>query len=127
MRSHLFTGDRKMFKKSWHNEESKQLNGGHTWSDYTPYSNVLWIKYLLGYLKKDFEHNGGSAEELRQFESETTELKRRLDPRTLVLNGGFASANEICEFVAQKGWINAEQIAAMGETSSFLSDSEDSG
>ena len=117
MRSHLFTGRRNMFAKSWHTEESKKLSNGHTWEEFCPYSNVLWIKYLLGYVKMNFRDSGGDAEELRQFEVATKDLKRRLDPRTLVTNGGFSSANDICEYIGKEGWISIEQVAAIADRS----------
>jgi serine/threonine-protein kinase haspin len=42
MRTHLFTGDRTMYPKRWHTEESKAMNNGHCWDEFTPYTNVLW-------------------------------------------------------------------------------------
>ena len=110
-----------MLPKSFHNEESRSLSNGHTWREFRPYSNVLWIKFLLGYVKKNFKNSGGNLRELAHFEVETSEMKRRLDPRTLVKNGAFSSAGEIYQYVVEQGWITAEQLAKMTEAS-FLSD-----
>jgi serine/threonine-protein kinase haspin len=123
MRTHLFTGVRTMYKRNWHDDDSRKLNNGHTWREFRPYSNVLWIKFLLGYVKKNFKDSDGDMKELAQFEQETKELKKRLDPRTHTSNGGFSSAGEIFEYVAQQQWISAEQVEAMGENTSFLGDS----
>ncbi|KAG0647541.1 Serine threonine-kinase haspin [Hyphodiscus hymeniophilus] len=113
MRSHLFTGERKMHPKAWHDEQSKAWNEGHTWREYIPYTNVLWIKYLLGYLKKNFRDSGGNLEDLRRFEKDTTELKRRLDPRTLVKNGAFTSAIDVSIYVQDMEWITDTQITEL--------------
>jgi serine/threonine-protein kinase haspin len=85
---------------------------------------VLWIKFLFGYVKNNFKDSKGNLRELAHFEVETSEMKRRLDPRTLVKNGAFSSAKEIYQYVVEQGWITAEQLAKMTEAS-FLSDTVD--
>jgi serine/threonine-protein kinase haspin len=121
MRTHLFTGGRTMFKKGWHDDSSKNMSFGHTWKEFTPYTNVLWIKYILGYLKKNFKE-GGNAEELRKFEMDTSDLKTKLNPLTKVENGALSTAQDVYEYVCQKEWITLEQLLARNEGSSFLSD-----
>jgi hypothetical protein len=41
-----------MQKRAWHNEESRLLCNDHDWSEHRPYNNVIWIQFLLNYLKK---------------------------------------------------------------------------
>jgi serine/threonine-protein kinase haspin len=127
MRTHLFKKDRSMYPRDWHFENSKSQNNGATWGDHTPYSNVLWIKYLLGYLKKAFKECGSDTKELARFNEETKELSKLLNPRTLVTNGAFSTAGEIYEFVCDQGWLSHEQIAALTEGSSMLRDSNEAG
>lgn len=105
-----------MYSRDWHVENSKAQSNGATWGDHTPYSNVLWIKYLLGYLKKAFKECDGDAKELARFNGETKELSKLLNPRTMVSNGAFSTANEVWEFVCNQGWLTVEQIAELTES-----------
>jgi len=123
MRTHLFTGSRTMLPKIWHNEASKGLNEGHTWQEFCPYTNVLWLRFLLGYLKRSFNKSGGDADEMTKFEADTKELKTKLDPRTRITNGAFSSALEVFEYIAIRQWISQEQVQELSEQASFLSES----
>ena len=114
MRNHLFTRGRKMEPAEWHNEASKQLSNGRTWAEYTPYSNVLWIKYILAHLQNDFKKHGNNQGALTQFTVDVSELKRRLDTRTKIENGGFQTAAEVFQFVIDQGWITAKQVHELG-------------
>jgi serine/threonine-protein kinase haspin len=123
MRTHLFTGTRTMFPADWHNASSRSENNGHTWADFTPYSNVIWLRYLLSYLiktcKKDLE---GSFKAMMDFERETRELQSKLNVRTLKENGAFMKAQDVLEYVAQKGWVSEEQLVESGVDTTFMSD-----
>ncbi|KAH8671848.1 hypothetical protein BGZ60DRAFT_374304 [Tricladium varicosporioides] len=132
MRTHLFTGTRTMNKKAWHNEASKMLNNGHYWSEYTPYTNVIWIHYLLNYLKKKFkaDTDGQRQSELSLLEVDMREFTKRLDARTKTENGAFTSAIDCFTFAIEQGWypeelINANQSAIL-EQSNIASFNEES-
>ncbi|PBP26688.1 hypothetical protein BUE80_DR002351, partial [Diplocarpon rosae] len=125
MRNHLFTGLRTMQAASWHDEASRSPSrtNGHTWAEHTPYSNVLWIRYILSYLTKTFKKSSGSESvkrELRSFEADTRDLKRRLDVRTKVENGAFSSAMEVLDFVYGRGWVGESQLEEFGMESTVL-------
>ena len=122
MRTHLFLSDHSMFPRDWHDEGSKGQNNGHTWSEFTPYSNVLWLKYILGYIRKAFRDCGGDDGELARFTIETRELTRRFNPRTLVDNGAFSTAREVFDYVVAEGFLAPEQVANMAEGISMLSE-----
>ncbi|RDL37447.1 uncharacterized protein BP5553_04880 [Venustampulla echinocandica] len=130
MRTHLFTSTRGMYPSTWHKPESRNENNGHTWSEHVPYTNVIWIQFILGHLKREFKKkNGASSPELRQFTEETKELSKRLDPRTKVENGAFQTAYEVLEFVLWQGWVTYDQADASGvefDTLSLSDDEDDS-
>jgi len=115
-----------MLPKQWHNEESREKSNGHTWSEHIPYTNVLWIRYLIHYLmhayKKELERPNaklekhGGMEELQKFKKETTELMKRLNVMTKVKNGAFRSAKDVLDFVYQQGWVNEEQVQDYGDS-----------
>ena len=120
MRTHLLQGSRQIRPRCWHVNETKYLDG-HSWKEFTPYSNVLWLKYVFGYVQKNFKQSGGSAEELSKFEDLTRELKKKLNPLFKVENGAFTTAEDVYQYVVEKEWISAEQVAALQEDSSILS------
>jgi serine/threonine-protein kinase haspin len=102
-----------MKPKKWHNKSSRNSNNGHSWKEFIPYTNVLWIKYLLGYVKENFKKNSGDAGELSMFEKETKDLSSRLDYRSSVRKGAFSTALEVYQYVIQEGWITKEQVEEM--------------
>jgi len=59
MRTNLMTGERTSKPKSWHKSPSSR-NPSKSWSEFTPYSNVIWICYMLGHLKKAFKKTEGA-------------------------------------------------------------------
>lgn len=124
MRTHLFTGNRIMYPKSWHdNDETRNMSNGHTWQEHIPYTNVLWIKYILGYLQKNFRGAPDHAPALAQFREDTKELSRRLNSKTLVANGAFSTAKEICQYILDEGWATPDQI--MQGEESFITNQSD--
>lgn len=131
MRTHLFTGARTMYKKAWHNEASKMLNTGHYWSEYTPYTNVIWIHYLINHLKKKFkaDTNGQRQSELSLLEADMREFTKRLDARTKIENGAFMSATECFTYAIDQGWypedmVNADQSAILDQSNITSPDAE---
>ena len=95
-----------------------------TWKSHTPYSNVLWIRYILSFLTKQFKkHSRGpkAAKDLATFEAEIKDLKRRLDVRTKIENGAFVSACQVLDYVFGRGWVSEEQLGSAGVDSTILS------
>ncbi|KAF4622651.1 hypothetical protein G7Y89_g14377 [Cudoniella acicularis] len=111
MRTHLFTGTRTMYKKTWHNAASRSLSNGHTWSEHIPYTNVIWISYLFNYLKRIFKEttDEDGLAELKKFIEETKEFSKCLDTRTKVENGAFMCAQDVFAYVIEVGWMTREQ------------------
>ncbi|KAE8447137.1 hypothetical protein EG329_011121 [Mollisiaceae sp. DMI_Dod_QoI] len=126
MRTHLFDGTRTMHPKPWHTPSSRALNNGHTWSDFIPYTNVLWLRYLLKMLFSKLKKNIPASDKntMKNLETETAELRRRLDTRTKIDNGAFSSAQDILLWMSEQGWVSEEQIAGEGgDETTFLSQS----
>lgn len=122
MRSHLFSGTRICRPAKWHTDASRDLNEGHTWAEFIPYTNVLWIKYILQYLGKNYlKSKTNDLTAYETFKAETKELSSRLNPMTKVENGAFSSAGQMLEYVVAQGWVVEEQIVEYGAE---LSESE---
>lgn len=121
MRSHLFTGRHNMFKRNWHTEESRAKNNGHTWAEYVPYTNVLWLKYLFGWLRTQYLKRIALENHTDVWYNipGVRELTRRFDFRTVE---GFDSATDVLIFAIEKGWITNEQIEENGFDSTFISE-----
>ncbi|TVY54784.1 putative serine/threonine-protein kinase haspin-like protein [Lachnellula cervina] len=140
MRTNLLTGERTAKTKAWH--ESQTLSPSpssapcKSWSEYTPYSNVIWIGYILGYLKKALKKtttstststttstrnmkgkrgNGkGSKDVLALFNEETKGLTGKLDFRTKIANGAFGTATEVLLYCVERGWVSEVQAEEYG-------------
>ncbi|KAL5322366.1 hypothetical protein ACEPPN_010339 [Leptodophora sp. 'Broadleaf-Isolate-01'] len=128
MRNHLLTGTRTMQPASFHTTPISELEAdqqnNHTWKDHTPYSNVLWIRYMLSFLTKQFKkHSRGpkATKDIVTFETEIKDMKRRLDVRTKVENGAFESACQVLDYVFLRGWVSEEQLGGAGMDSTILS------
>jgi hypothetical protein len=104
-----------MQKRAWHNEESRLLCNDHDWSEHRPYHNVIWIQFLLNYLKKQLgKKKGPVLDALKDFVNETMEMSKRMDPRTKIENGAFMSATQVLEYVIAQGWVSCEQAEVVG-------------
>lgn len=121
MRTHLFTGERTMHPAAWHTPESRLQNNDHTWSEFNPYTNVLWIKYLLNYLTTNFKLCATSRGGIAEFLNATVTLKSRLDTRTLPKNGAFGTAQEVLLFCYEQEWVSEEQLMDHGVDTTILS------
>jgi serine/threonine-protein kinase haspin len=110
-----------MFKRTWHTEESRAKNNGHTWAEYTPYSNVLWLKYIFGWLREQYLKRIAPENQTDLFYniSGVRELTSRFDLRS---KQGFDSATEVLLFAVEQGWITNEQIEENGLDSTILSE-----
>jgi serine/threonine-protein kinase haspin len=110
-----------MFKRNWHNDESRSKNNGHTWAEYTPYSNALWIKYLFKWLRTAYLKAIAPMDDSAQWylTEGINKLRRKLDVRTK--NGAFGSATDVLVFAVEQGWITEEQMESHGVDSSILS------
>jgi len=123
MRCHLYNNSRSLHPKSWHDKHSQRViqAGGKNWSEFKPYNNVLWIKYLLKWLTDAHKIHGGDRNEIVLFKKETRELNKRLDTRTKVENGAFESAQAVMAYIAEMGWVSEEQIERYGVDSTMMS------
>lgn len=119
MRTHLFTGGRNMFKRNWHSEESRAKNDGHTWAEYIPYTNVLWIKYLFGWLHGHYQKSILPKKDYGFYSIPgISDLRHKFDLRT---RQGFESAADLLIFALDQGWITNDQIDESGVDTTILS------
>ncbi|KAE9367951.1 hypothetical protein N431DRAFT_348760 [Stipitochalara longipes BDJ] len=118
MRTYLATGQRMM--NAAHLDGDLSIHG-HDWSESIPYTNVLWIRYLLHYLEHNFKKHG-EKKYLEAFRYETKELKSKLNPKTAVKNGAFVDARQVLEFCVGAGWVSEGQLLERGVDSTFASE-----
>lgn len=142
MRNYLLTGRKTKTDKKWHvaqdppeptkPESSKAVkgqekgSGRQEWSESMPYTNVLWIRYMLAYLSDRFEgeDDEGWEEQKSFFEGEVAELKARLEPRC---KNGFESARDVAEYCFRRGWFDdGEGSVDEGEETGESDDTGDS-
>jgi serine/threonine-protein kinase haspin len=93
-----------------------------SWKDFRPYTNVLWLWYLLEWmiiqLKKSAKTKK-AKEEIKVFENEANELRNRLNPdKTRVRD--FIDAADVANFAMEKGWIEMEDVYQDEEGNSTL-------
>ncbi|KAG5917062.1 hypothetical protein E4U42_007395 [Claviceps africana] len=121
MRSFLLRADRKCLAPEAHKTPyAKGVHGPICWEAYVPYTNVLWLAYLYGYLLDHFE---GDAEDLARFEACTEDMWTYLRPDADDSIPCFGSAGDIVCFAVEAGWLSEEQL--MGSINSMV-DREDS-
>jgi serine/threonine-protein kinase haspin len=106
MRTYLHDGKR-VHKREKHHMTPRQ----DRWANYTPYSNVLWVRYLLEYgiekLKKELPRY---SPDLYQLKGDLAEFNRKLNPKTAPDDGAFVDATEMLAYMVEKGWVTKEQI-----------------
>lgn len=77
------------------------------WNEYHPYTNVIWLRYILNYI---MTHNTLESDDLDIFKSETFAIRRRMDPALRADRGGFQSVSELWEECIKNGWICEEKV-----------------
>ncbi|EPE04898.1 haspin protein kinase [Ophiostoma piceae UAMH 11346] len=120
MRSYLLKGDRVHLPPDCHNTpydegpDTKPIS----WKTYSPYTNVLWLAYLYGYLVRNF---AGSKADLLQFRRTTRELWTHLNPDAPPAILSFSSATDVVRFAVEAGWLTQAQLGA-GSGSEYAGD-----
>lgn len=84
------------------NEEAPQHG---SWEMFEPYTNVIWLFYILDYTIKHFK---GHSKEKRVFMKETEELRALLQPDRRAYDGGFGDALGVYDYCVEQGWIPEE-------------------
>ncbi|KAK3399106.1 hypothetical protein B0T20DRAFT_409230 [Sordaria brevicollis] len=98
--------------------ERKQVS----WAGYYPYTNVLWLSYIYGYLCQHFK---GDKRDLKAWREETEEMWKYMDPGQVDAvrqeeSIGFGAAGDVVVFAIEKGWITEEQVMDVGDRSTVL-------
>jgi len=112
MRSHLLTGQRATKASGWH-KASKNDNPLRPWSEHIPYTNVVWINYLLIRLREQYQLHGPKGKFKSVFRDQKRELNREVEELARMLSDrgeGFESATQVLEFVVAKGWVTETQL-----------------
>lgn len=116
MRSHLLKGDRVHLPPECHQLPYDDGPDGEpiSWKDYSPYTNVLWLAYLYGYLVRNF---CGDKHDLARFRRATRELWLHISPDAPPAILSFPSAMDIVRFAVESGWLTEAQLVGGGGSS----------
>ncbi|KAM3068101.1 hypothetical protein ACMFMF_009466 [Clarireedia jacksonii] len=114
MRTWLYSRSKALNPKYASGKLKKSERHGHTWEEYTPYTNVLWIHFLLEYLTSCYK-----GRDKRAWNRDVRELREWLDPD----EGGMESAGDVLQYCYERGWIGQEDLDEVG--SSMLRDEEE--
>ena len=112
MRSYLLTGQRGTKLSNWH-RSSKNDNASRSWSEHIPYTNVVWINYLLIRLRERYQTYGPAGTFSSVFREQKRELNREVEELARMLGDrgeGFESATQVLEYVCEKGWVTEAQL-----------------
>ncbi|CAK7230570.1 hypothetical protein SCUCBS95973_007620 [Sporothrix curviconia] len=120
MRSHLLKGDRVHLPPACHHKPYDDGPDGQpiSWKDYNPYTNVLWLAYLYGYLVRNFS---GEKQALVGFRRATRELWMHMSPDAPPSVLSFPSATDVVGFAVEAGWLTEAQLVGGCGEDSFLS------
>ncbi|KFX91081.1 hypothetical protein O988_07925, partial [Pseudogymnoascus sp. VKM F-3808] len=87
----------------------KEVKGAESrWAKHHPYTNVLWLAYVLEYSITHFE---GPKSALKTFEDEVAAVRSRLGKG----KGGWGSAAEVREELWVRGWVGLDEEEIEGE------------
>jgi hypothetical protein len=94
MRTHLITSTHSMYPSSWHTPDSLPSDFTTPWKTFIPYTNVLWLRYILAYLLQSYKKStnrmsSSQRRELNLFTTSIRELSKRLNVKTKIENGAF--------------------------------------
>ncbi|KAM0159189.1 hypothetical protein ACHAQE_003170 [Botrytis cinerea] len=144
MRAYLFSGG---LSNTNANTPSKAIRDAikqkkHSWEEYMPYSNVLWLYFLMEYLTEVAPKGGRGKKGRQAWVKETEELRWLLDPDWVPGNGasddkeecgdegeeeeelGLGCAGDVLQYAFDMGWVCEEDLG--GADTSRLSLREDS-
>ncbi|TEY75125.1 hypothetical protein BOTCAL_0065g00270 [Botryotinia calthae] len=143
MRAYLFSGG---LSNTNANTPSKAIRDAikqkkHSWEEYMPYSNVLWLYFLMEYLTEVAPKGGRGKQGRQAWVRETEELRWLLDPEWVPGNGasddkgsegedeeeeelGLGCAGDVLQYAFDMGWVCEEDLG--GSDTSRLSLREDS-
>ncbi|ATZ52030.1 hypothetical protein BCIN_07g05570 [Botrytis cinerea B05.10] len=144
MRAYLFSGG---LSNTNANTPSKAIRDAikqkkHSWEEYMPYSNVLWLYFLMEYLTEVAPKGGRGKKGRQAWVKETEELRWLLDPDWVPGNVasddkeecgdegeeeeelGLGCAGDVLQYAFDMGWVCEEDLG--GADTSRLSLREDS-
>lgn len=106
MREHVVAQE----KVSSGKQKRDDAKGESRWAKHHPYTNVLWLAYVLEYC---ITHFSGAKPALKLFEEEIADVRARL--RKGKEKGGWGSVAEVREELWVRGWVGVEEDEREGE------------
>ena len=83
------------------------------WKIFHPYTNVIWIWYLLNHMIQFYD----GEELIDDFVNETYELRIKLNPDRTFSEGAFRRSGEVLDFCVRQGWISEDDLSDLGVSS----------
>ncbi|APA05279.1 hypothetical protein sscle_01g000490 [Sclerotinia sclerotiorum 1980 UF-70] len=125
MRAHLFSGGDSNTNANTPNKAIRDAikKKRHSWEEYMPYSNVLWLYFLIEYLTEVAPKGGRGKQGKQAWIRETEELRWLLHPDWVPGNGqdgspteeeeeelGLGCAGDVLQYAFDMGWIHEEDL-----------------
>ncbi|KAJ8071892.1 hypothetical protein OCU04_002199 [Sclerotinia nivalis] len=98
----------------------------HSWEEYMPYTNVLWLYFLMEYLTEVAPKGGRGKQGKQAWIRETEELRWLLHPDWVPGNGqdtspteeqeeemGLGCAGDVLQYAFDMGWIQEEDLGGL--------------
>ncbi|CAD6447428.1 0b8e859e-3b32-48d2-aaf5-4ed0451cd56a [Sclerotinia trifoliorum] len=125
MRAYLFSGGHSNTNDNTPNKAIRDAlkKKTHSWEEYMPYTNVLWLYFLIEYLTEVAPKGGRGKQGKQAWIRETEELRWLLHPDWVPGNGqdgiameeqeeelGLGSAGDVLQYAFDMGWIHEEDL-----------------
>jgi hypothetical protein len=92
----------------------KRQLGRESWSDFIPYTNVIWLHYILDFIIGKYTTDNQDRL-VNIFKGQVAELRELLDPEREADEGGFISASEVFWHCCNQGWLYPHETCQVEE------------
>lgn len=117
MRTWLYESSKSATGPDYH--DSEYIDAAQSWADYTPYTNVLWLWFLLDWLKNRMlmaeSLSTAHPKDVRKFCKDIEELMAHLSPEDKSAPD-FEDAAGVAEFALERGWVAIEDLMDEGNS-----------
>ncbi|KAF7863113.1 hypothetical protein EAF04_007196 [Stromatinia cepivora] len=135
MRAYLFSGGLSNTNANTPNKAIRDAikKKTHSWEEYIPYTNVLWLYFLMEYLTEVAPKGGRGKQGKQAWIRETEELRWLLHPDWAPGDGqdtgpteeqeeemGLGCAGDVLQYAFDMGWIHEEDLGDLDTSRSTL-------
>ncbi|KAG9243814.1 hypothetical protein BJ878DRAFT_509002, partial [Calycina marina] len=112
MRTYLLTGERKAKPIAWHLDD-RHDDPSKSWDMFIPYTNVVWLRYLLYQLRESYQLHGPTGTYQSTFRADKRTFNVEIEEFANMLgeaSEGFESAEEALQYALTKEWIKRSDL-----------------